>query len=183
MIKDIIIKIPLVDQRKHTRNKKWAGKTCAICSVKMLMTFENQEHIEIPVMTLVNEARKLGGYIQGVGWKHKSLVKLARRYGVKLTFAKKFFKTDIQKLKGLKMAGRSILKGRPVAISLFYKLDPKNGGHVAVINGLKKDKNLVLGYHIQDPDPGFRGSNYYLSRKELLSGWRGGMIWFDTKGQ
>lgn len=177
MIKDIVIKIPLVDQRKHTKSKKWAGKSCAICSVKMLMTFDNGEHIDVPVMTLVNEARKMGGYLKGIGWRHHSLVKLAENYGLKLNFVKKFFKTEREKFKGLKIIEKNILKGKPVAVSLFYKLNPKKGGHVVVINGLKKKEELVLGYHIQDPDSKFRGNNYFLDKKEFTAGWRGGMIY------
>ena len=134
--------------------------------------------IEIDINVLVDEARKMGGYFEGVGWKHKTIVDLAKKYGHKLSFIKKFPKTITEKSKWLKKLEKNIVQGKPVMASIYYKLSKKNGGHVVVVNGVRKNGKIVIGYHIQDPDSHFRGNNYYISKDEFLLGWRGGMIYF-----
>lgn len=178
MIKDIVITIPLVDQLRDVEDKKWKGKSCAICSVKMMMEFSNKKHIEIAIGQLIDEARKLGGYMDGIGWKHKTISNLVKKYGIKLNFIKKFPKTIKEKSNWLRKLEDGIINGKPAMVSIHYKLDKKNGGHMVVVNGIRKDGKMVLGYHIQDPDNSFRGNNYYLSKDKFLLGWRGGMISF-----
>ena len=179
MIKDIVITIPLVDQARDVKDKRWKKNSCAICSMKMMMGFGNKEHIKINVDQLIDEAKKLSGYLDGIGWRHKTISDLAKKYGLKFGFIKKFPKTIKEKSKWLKKLEDGIINGKPVMVSLHYKLNKKNGGHVVVVNGVRKNGKIVLGYHIQDPDRNFKGNNYYLSRDKFLLGWRGGMIYFS----
>ncbi len=179
MVKDIVITIPLVDQSKDVKDRKWKKESCAICSMKMMMGFSNKRHIEIDIGQLINEAKKLDGYLEGIGWKHKTITDLAKNYGHKFSFIKKFPRTHLEKSKWLKKLEKNIVKGKPVMASLYYKLSKKNGGHVVVVNGVRKNGKIVLGYHIQDPDRNFKGNNYYLSKNKFLLGWRGGMIYFS----
>ena len=95
MTKDSIIKIPLVSQTEDTKNKKWVSRTCAICSLKMVMAWKNKKLEKIPVMVLVKKELRMDGYLEGVGWKHKALVELAGRYGVKMSFVEKFFDNTV----------------------------------------------------------------------------------------
>lgn len=177
MIKDYIINIPLVNQRKDTGDKNWAHKTCAICSLKMVLSWRDKRFEKLPVMNLVKDGLNLNGYLENIGWKHKILVYIALKYKLRLHFIKKFPKTRLEKLAKLKLINRQILKGAPVIVSIFYKLDPQNGGHMVLVHGLKKKDNKVSGYHIQDPDPNFKGHNYYLTKDVFLKGWRGGLIY------
>ncbi|MDO8496581.1 MAG: C39 family peptidase [bacterium] len=179
MIKDIVITIPLVDQLRDVKDRKWKKESCAICSMKMMMGFSNKKHIEIDIGQLINEAKKLDGYLEGIGWKHKTISDLAKKYGIKLGFIKKFPKTIKEKSKWLRKLEDGIINGKPAMASLHYKLNKKNGGHVVVVNGFRKNGKIVIGYHIQDPDRNFKGNNYYLSRDKFLLGWRGGMIYFS----
>jgi len=179
MIKDIVITIPLVDQTKDVKDKKWKKESCAICSMKMMMGFSNKKHIEIDIGQLIYEAKKLGGYLDGIGWRHKTISDLAKKYEIKLNFIKKFPKTFKEKSKWLKKLEDGIINGKPAMASIYYKLNKKNGGHMVVINGIRKNGKLTLGYHIQDPDSRFLGNNYYLSKDKFLLGWRGGMIYFS----
>lgn len=177
MTKDYIINISLVNQRKDTKDKNWAHKTCAICSLKMVLSWNNKKLDKLSVMRLVREGLKFDGYLENIGWKHKALVDIALKYNLRLHFLKKFPKTNSEKLAKLKLIDRQILKGIPVIVSIFYKLDSKNGGHMVLIHGLKKKDDKVIGYHIQDPDPNFKGHNYYLSKNIFLNGWRGGLVY------
>ncbi|MDP3696738.1 MAG: C39 family peptidase [Candidatus Taylorbacteria bacterium] len=179
MIKDIIIKIPLVDQNKDVKNKKWKKKSCAICSTKMMLGFSNKKHLEIDVGQLIDEASKLGSYMEGIGWKHKTISDLAKKYGIKLNFINKFPKTLKEKSRWLRKFEDGIMNGKPIMASIYYKLSKKNGGHIVVVNGIRKKGKIVLGYHIQDPDNRFKGNNYYISKDKFLLGWRGGMIYFQ----
>ena len=179
MIKDVVITIPLVDQLKDVKDKKWKKKSCAICSTKMMMAFGNKKHVEIPIGQLVNEALHLGGYLKGIGWKHKTLVDMAKKYKINLDFIKKFPKTEKEKLKWLNKLEKNILNGQPAMVSVHHKFNKKNGGHMVVVNGIRKKDKVVLGYHVQDPDDSFQGNNYFVSKDKLLLGWRGGMIYFS----
>lgn len=178
MIKDIVLTIPLVSQHKDVKDKKWSKKACAVCSTKMMMTFGNKKHLDLEIGELINEAKKMGGYLEGIGWRHKTIVDLAKKYGHKLKFVEKFPKTSLEKSKWLKKLETSISKGKPVMASVHYKMSKKNGGHVVVVNGIRKDGKVVIGYHIQDPDHTFKGNNYYISKDKFMLGWRGGMIYF-----
>lgn len=177
MIKDILINIPLVDQLKDVKDKKWKKKSCTICSVKMMIGFNNKKYLKVDVGELINEAIKLDGYLEGIGWKHKTISKLAKKYSIKLDFIKKFPKNFKEKSRWLRKIEDGIIEGKPSMVSVYYKFNRKNGGHIVLINGIKKNGKIVLGYHIQDPDSRFKGNNYYISKDKFLLGWRGGMLW------
>ncbi|MBI2064132.1 MAG: hypothetical protein HYT66_00225 [Candidatus Yanofskybacteria bacterium] len=177
MNKDLIIKIPLVSHTKDTGNKEWASRSCAICALKMVMGWKKPGLMDIPVMKLVKNGLEAGGYLKEVGWKHKVLVDIAGRYGVGMAFIEKFFRTKTQKTKGLGMINKKLAAGEPVLVSVFYKFNKDNGGHIVVLNGLRKNKNRITGYFIQDPEPGFRGANYFVSKEEFSDNWRGGLIY------
>jgi hypothetical protein len=180
MIKDVVLTIPLVSQSRDVKDKKWSKKSCAICSMKMLIGFSNRKHLNIEIGQFIEEAIKMGGYLEGIGWKHKAITDLSKKYGTKLKFIKKFPKTIKEKTKWLKKLEAGIVGGKPAMVSVHYRLNKKNRGHVVVVNGIKKDGKIVLGYHIQDSDDRFRGNNYYVSKDKFLLGWRGGMIYFSS---
>ena len=94
-------------------------------------------------------------------------------------FIKKFPKTLSEKTKWLKKLENSIVKGKPAMVSVYHKLDKKNGGHMVVVNGIRKNGKITLGYHIQDPDKSFMGNNYYVSKDKFKLGWRGGAVYFS----
>ena len=189
MIKDFIIEVPLVNQRKETKDKKWAHRTCAICSLKMVMAWKNKKLEKIPVMELVNQGLKIDGYLKDVGWKHRGIIDLAKKHGVRMVFFKNFFKSKAQKKKGLGFINKKLASGKPVLVSVLYRVprpakarsgnhsEHRVDSHIVVVCGLRKNANRITGYFIQDPDPKFRGSNYFLSTKEFLTYWRGGLIY------
>ena len=174
-----IITVPLCDQWKDTKNRKWAGKTCAICSLKMVLSCQSEKIADLPVMDLVNFGLSLDGFIDKIGWRHKSLVEIAGRYGVKMDFQKKFLYTPEEKEKGLKFINRNIAKEKPVMVSILNQ--KKNGGHMVVINGFVVKKEEVVGYYILDPNSkNSRNKNkYFLDKRKFLTSWRGGILWLS----
>lgn len=175
MTKDFIIKVPLVNQIKETGNKKWVHQTCAICVLKMILIWKKPKLAKVKIMDLVKRGLKMDGYMEKIGWKHQALVDIASKYGLKLK--REFEKTKTGKIRLNSKINKEIINGRPVVASIFYKLNKMNGGHMVVINGLQKKGNTVTGYYIQDPDPRFRGNNYFVAKKEFIKGWRGGMLY------
>src|SRR3989344_2971406 len=117
MIKDIVLTIPLVDQSRDVKDKEWKKKSCAICSVKMVIGFNNKRHLDLNIGQLIHEAREMGGYLDGIGWKHKTITDLARKYGVKFNFIKKFPKTLKEKSGWLKKLEKSVIDGKPAMVS------------------------------------------------------------------
>lgn len=174
MTNETIIKVPLVDQIKDTGDESWAQKCCAICSLKMLMAFKDTELLSKPVMELIRDGLNMEGYNPAYGWRHKALVDIAAKYGIKINFQEKFFYTSEEKEKGIAIIDSNIEKGLPVMVSIFWGLNPERGGHIVLINGRNDE-----GYHIQDPDHRFRGNNYFLTKKEFKNAWRGGLLWFE----
>lgn len=178
MTSDVIIKIPLVNQHADTGHVYWAPRTCALCSLKMIMTIQNPELADISVMELIDKALSSGPYDERVGWRHQVLVDVARLYGVQIDYLRLFKKTKEEKEDGLEFISQKLEEGNPVIVSLYYKLDPANGGHMVVVQGIKREiLGKVKGLFIQDPDGSFQGHNYFLPREVFLANWRGGMLW------
>lgn len=174
MNRETIIEVPLVDQFKDTGDDYWAQRSCAICSLKMMMVFKDVDILSISVVELIKEGLGIGGYAFEYGWRHRALVDIASRHGIKIKFQEKFFYTPEEKEKGMAIIDQNIDNRLPVMVSIFRELNPENGGHIVVINGRNDE-----GYYIQDPDYRFRGNNYFLTKEEFKNGWRGGLLWFE----
>jgi len=189
-MKEIKIPIKLVDQNKATLkldqdnkesneiDKNWARKSCAICSLKMVLSLYNKNTKDIPVMTLVNEGLSIDGFIEGIGWKHGAIIKLARNHGIKMY--RMFCRKPSYRKNGLNVLNFNLINESPIMASIYYNLDKSKGGHVIVVNGCKIDsKNRIIGYYITDPDGiNKKGNKYYLTRDEFNNNWRGGLLYF-----
>lgn len=168
-----------MDQLLDTGDENWSRRSCGICVLKMLMVFKKPELHSVPVMTLLNQALDADGYIKNIGWKHKALVSLAASYGVAMDFQKKFFDTPEKKKEGIKIINDKLKTGLPVAVSVLKEFNQSDTAHLVIVEKTKKFGLFILGYCIADPYPGKRGNRYTVSKKEFLSGWRGGIIWLE----
>ena len=177
MTKDILLELPLVNQKTDTEDKNWAEKTCGVCSLKMLLSYVDPENKNLKVMDLVKKGLEKNGYIEGIGWKHSAMVDIAADYGVQMDYQKNLLKMSDERREGLTFIENNIRNKKPVIVSVFYNFDPLRGGHLAVVRGLKLSGIRILGYYIQDPYSLKRSNNYFVSKKEFLKGWRGGMIY------
>jgi len=170
-------RISLVNQMTDTGDESWSKRSCGICAIKMLMVFKKPELQNVPIMTLLSQAFNAGGYIENVGWKHKALVDLAASYGVPTDFQKGFFDTPEKKKTGIKVINKKLNSGLPIAASVLKEFNVPNSTHLVVVEDLAKFGPFVVGYKIIDPYSGKRGNTYTVSKKEFLTGWRGGMIY------
>src|SRR3989344_6672477 len=153
MTKDILIDLPLVNQKTDTEDKKWAENTCGVCSLKMMLAYLNPKHGKLKVMSLVRRGLKKDGYLERTGWKHSALVDIADDYDVKMDFQKKFLKKADERKKGTAFIERNVRNKKPVIVSVFYNFNPHGSGHLVIVRGLKQTGRRVLGYYIQDPYP------------------------------
>lgn len=174
MKNEIKIKLPVCDQFDQMHDKEWAHRICAICSLWMLLKLHDPK-FGISVMDLVKRGLAKDGYLENVGWKHLVIIELANDFGLELQYAKKFFYTPEEKESGLLTINRNLENGQPVLVSVRHLKD----SHMLVVHGFKESGGEVIGYYIQDPDGRFRGHNYFLTKSEFLSGWRGGLIYCD----
>ena len=169
--------ILVINQLTDTGDENWRHRSCGICVLRMLMAFRKPELQNVPVTTLLNQALEMGGYMENVGWKHQTLVDLADKYGIPMDFQKEFFDTPEKKKTGIKIINEKLRSGMPIAVSVLKEFNIPNSAHLVVVEGLSKIGPLILGYKVVDSHPGKRGNRYTVSKKEFLTGWRGGMLW------
>ena len=101
------------------------------------------------------------------------IVELAKDFGLELQYAKKFFYTPKEKESGLLIINRNLENDQPVLVSIHGT----QNSHMFVVHGLKESDGEIIGYYIQDPDGRVNGHNYFLTKQEFLSSWRGGLIY------
>lgn len=171
-MREIKIKLPLCNQHDAEHDSEWTHRMCAVCSLWMLLKLHNPE-LDVSVMDLVKKGLAKDGYLENIGWKHLAIVELAKDFGLELQYAKKFFYTLEEKEFGLLIINRNLENGQPVMVSIHHPKD----SHMLVVHGLKESEDKVVGYYIQDPDGRVHSHNYFLSKQEFLSSWRGGLIY------
>ncbi|MDD3679105.1 MAG: C39 family peptidase [Patescibacteria group bacterium] len=158
-----IIEVPHYAQYIDVDDDFWQSRSCGIVSLGMILDYYG---IEVPIAELIKKGKELGGYIKNVGWKHDSIVDLARIYGFKCN------RTEEEKIENLL---KSIEKDEPVIISIHKKFNTNNGGHLAVLTGYyynEKDNELI-GVYINDPI-GFpyKFKNQFVKIETFMQGWK-----------
>ena len=176
MTKDMVIEnIPVVNQLEAS-DKFWKYRACGVAVIKMILVSQNKDLNLVSLDELIEKGLECGAYVENVGWRHQGLVCLAEKYGVALTFQKEFFKTAEDKIKGLKIINKELLSKRPVAVSVHPGFNGQKDSHLLLAVGMNLKNSSATGYYIQDPYKGIRGHKYFVTKKEFLDGWRGGMI-------
>lgn len=173
-MKEILIKLPICNQHNPEYDPQWSHRICAICSLWMLLKLHDSK-FNFSVMDLVKMGLAKHGYIESVGWKHAVIVELANDFGLQLQYAKRFFYTSEEKESGLLVINRNLENNQPVLVSIYRP----QGSHMLVVHGLQESEGQITGYYIQDPDGRVHGHNYFLTKLEFLSSWRGGLIFRD----
>lgn len=171
-MKEIKIELSVCNQFDEQHDSQWSHRICAICSLWMLLKLHDSK-FNVSVMDLARRGLAKDGYFESVGWKHAAIVELAKDFGLELQYARKFFYTPEEKESGLLIINRNLENGQPVLASVHGLQD----SHMLVVHGFKESDGEVAGYHIQDPNGRVRGHNYFLTKPEFLSSWRGGLIY------
>lgn len=162
-----MFKVPLYSQFLDVKNKNWKRRTCGGVALKMVLDYWNDLGYDVKtptIQTLIREGVKTRAYIRGIGWQHKGLIRLARRYGFNgknFDWAKYDPSVAFQKL-------RRYLKSNPVLASIYKDLRPENSGHLIVLTGLK-------GSFVYYNDPASRtrkGISKRAGIQKFLKGWK-----------
>lgn len=153
--------VPTYSQHLHLKDKKWRKKSCGIVSLAMLLEYSGKKTNPDDLLKL---GLKIDAYLPGIGWKHRGLVELSKKYGAR---GKNFDWAGLD----LKIAFNQLkihLKKHPLLASIYNAFNPKRGGHLIVLVGMEKDK---IFYH----DPDARSKNKIkksVSLKKFLAGWK-----------
>ncbi len=117
---------------------RWARDACGIASLKIaiesIKRVDNHSFSLSSISTLSEMAKKDGAYIDTIGWKHKSLISIAKKYGLS---GSNFVE------EGHLSICANILKNRIViaSVTLYFR-----GGKTIVNNGIAK--KLPKGGHL-----------------------------------
>lgn len=151
--------VPAYSQHFHLKDKKWRKKSCGIVSLAMLLEYSGKKTNPDDLLKL---GLKIGAYLPGIGWRHRGLVELAKKYGDR---GKNFDWAGLD----LKIAVHQLkihLKKYPLLASIYNAFNPKRGGHLIVLVGMEKNK---IFYHDPDAKKNIRKS---VSMKKFLKGWK-----------
>lgn len=126
--------VPFSSQYSDLGHHEWRARGCGIASLKMVMDFY---HPGPSLDGLLAVGREIGAYREGIGWTHRGLVELARRYGFD------GFNADWAENgptpKTADEAWQTLvaeLAHGPVLASVFAGLDPaRGGGHIVAVTG------------------------------------------------
>lgn len=138
------------------------------------MDFKSRILRRISAEELLTRGLATHSYDRNFGWKHDTLIELAAAYRIPL--GRDFYKSE-RRDEGIQNLEENLKNHKPVIASVFFQFDKSKGGHLVVLNGYRANGNGIEGYHVQDPDPRFRGNNYFVSKEEFLDNWRGGLLW------
>lgn len=135
----------------------WAWRACGIVGVEMILRTLLGKDFDKKTMELIDEGLLLGGYDvkNDVGWYHKALLELGRKYGVDGRLAKFVSSEEIASI---------VLSGDYVLASIFSS----SGGHLLLIYGIKIQKGRLISFVVHDPyDLKVEGKDKEVSKKDF----------------
>ena len=150
-MREIRHKVPRLSQYKDVGiedfDNFWQKRACGIVSLVMVMkSFQPL----IPTKTideLIMKGLEKECYIQGVGWKHKGIVELAKDF----RFEGKTFDLANEEHEKAFKAFMKELEKQPVIVSIHKNFKLNGGGHLVAATGFKETMNK-LSLEINDPD-------------------------------
>ncbi len=156
-----ILEIPHWGQFIDVSDPIWQGRSCGIVSLAMILDYYN---IPFDIKKLINKGLEIGGYLEGVGWKHQGIVDLAKLYGLQAE------RIENEKIKNMI---KSIDKEEPVIISIHKHFDVKNEGHLAVLTGYFKEDDKIVTLFVNDPfgNP-YKYKNHLVKYDKFIEGWK-----------
>ncbi len=161
--------VPAYSQHVDVKNRFWQPRSCGVVALKMILDFWHREEGAVrraPPTTpaLIRLTHNRGAYIRNVGWSHRGLAMVAKRFGLagrNCDWAK------FPPLRAFPKLKRELRRG-PVLASIYRGLRPNHHGHLVVVTGIRK--GVV---HYLDPDSKTRaGIARRASVKKFLNGWK-----------
>ncbi|MFZ3020395.1 MAG: C39 family peptidase [Minisyncoccia bacterium] len=176
------LKIPYHSQFDEITMLDWKEKGCSVTCLKMCLDFAKSDAIP-SIDSLIKEGIVIGGYLDGIGWRHDALVRLAHNYGVPAyaeefksvkvdvaskTFSQNIFENDLLDI-GVRRIRGAIERNVPVIVSISRQ----NGSHQIVVVGFEDNLGATTGFYINDPDNRLgERKEIFVPISEFLTEWR-----------
>ena len=172
-MREIRHKVPRLSQYKDVGiedfDNFWQKRACGIVSLVMVMKYFQPLIPTKTIDTLIMEGLEKEHYIQGIGWKHKGIVELAKDFG----FAGKTF--DMANEEEHEQSFKAFMKElekQPVIVSIHKDFKLNGGGHLVAATGFKETMNK-LSLEINDPDcKSKKGVRRVVSAERFKAGWK-----------
>lgn len=157
-----LLEVPHWTQYYDIHDDFWQGRSCGIVSLAMILDYYG---VNFDIKQLIERAIEIDQYDPEIGWKHQTIVDLAKEYGFK---AKRTEDDSIENLVG------SLKEDQPVIISIHKDWKPGNGGHLAVLNGyFESDDGVVEGFYVCDPiGASYKHKNQFIPKDKFHEGWK-----------
>src|SRR3989344_7065379 len=140
----------------------WRKKSCGIVALKMILDYWNVRMSACDA--LIKEGIKSRAYMKDVGWTHKGLVALAKKYNLKGRNFDWFGNSPEAAFRKME----KYLRLYPIMASVHKDFDLRNNGHLIVLTGLV---NSNIFYN--DPDFKERENiRQKVSLGKFLKGWK-----------
>lgn len=157
--------VPAYSQFLDVIDASWKNRACGIVTLKMVIDFWRKltKKGYLSVDQLIKKHNR-SAYINGVGWSHKGLVQVAKRYGL----AGENFDWAHYSTKDSLALLETKLDVAPVIASIHRNLNPLLSGHLVVITKIKKGRVFY-----NDPDAKTRRNIKRNAQLEkFLRGWK-----------
>lgn len=130
-----------IPQYENYFEKYWQKRIYGIISLALIIDYYQKKLPDIK--ELFKKALEIKGYIKNVGWRHQSLAELAKFYNLK---GKNYDFSHLNEFDAFTVSF-SFLKEGPFIASIYKNFNPKNDGHLIVINGFVKNKVYFTDPH------------------------------------
>lgn len=159
-------RVPAYSQHLDVHDVRWQPRACGIVSLKAVIDYwQNTTLRNRPTIAqLIKEGLKKDGYIPGVGWKHKTLAKLAAHHGLR---GRHFDWHELSPENALEKLLVYFAKG-PIIASIHKNFRLKGSGHLVVIKGIDTKRIFY-----NDPDARTKSAiSRSVTLSRFLRGWK-----------
>ena len=137
---------------------RWSRDACGIASLKIaiesLKRIDNPAFMLDSISNLSENANKAGAYIDPIGWKHKSLIKIAEKFGLHgSNFVEESHFNICKNILSDKIVIASVtlyFKGGETVIRNGKEEKKPKGGHLIILKGFKWEDNKCAGFFYDD---------------------------------
>lgn len=164
----IIHPINLLSQIRDIKSRAWKRRACGIVSLCMVMNHYAKHISKQSLQSLIDRGVTIGAYKPGIGWTHQGLLNIAQEYGF---IGERFDYAHTEPQEALQLLLSHVQYG-PVIASIHKGFNPKNGGHLIVVNGYTTtDAGTTI--YIVDPMSKKKKRNVRLvSQNMFINGWK-----------
>ena len=171
-MREIRRKVPRLSQYKDVGiedfDNFWQKRACGIVSLVMVMKFFQPLIPTKTIDKLIMKGLEKECYIQGIGWKHKGIVELAKDFG----FTGKTFDLANEEHEKAFKAFMKELEKQPVIVSIHKDFKLNGGGHLVAATGFKETMKK-LSLEINDPDcKSKKWVRRVVSAERFKAGWK-----------